>query len=166
MKKEMMWTYLVHLGDCMWGDYEPGDGGRCIKTKPLLFHEPTWFEISNRLKEEGCCNTILIDVGEGVEYESYPEIKAPGTWSKQKLADEMGLDRHYLSRLFRENTGQSIQDYLVTTRLEEAARLLLLGHSVQDAALLCGYEDVSNFSKMFKKKYGKSPANWRNFELH
>jgi len=84
----------------------------------------------------------------------------------QKLADEMGLDRHYLSRLFRENTGQSIQDYLVTTRLEEAARLLLLGHSVQDAALLCGYEDVSNFSKMFKKKYGKSPANWRNFELH
>ena len=89
MASDMMWTYLMHLGDCMWGDYGPGDGGRCIKTEPMLFHEPTWLEISKRLKEEGCCNTILIDIGEGVEYESYPEIKALGTWSKKKLADEI-----------------------------------------------------------------------------
>lgn len=89
MEQNMMWAYVVNLGDCMWGDYWPGDGGRCIKTEPMLFHEPTWIEISERLQKEGCCNTIIFDVGEGVEYDSYPEIKAPGTWSKKKFSDEL-----------------------------------------------------------------------------
>ena len=89
MSKELMWSFLVHLGESMWGDYPPGDGGKCINTNPVRFHEPTWHDISKRLKDEGCCNTILIDLGEGVEYESHPEIKVPGTWSKKKLADEI-----------------------------------------------------------------------------
>lgn len=89
MAKEFIWSYLVHLGECMWGDYGPGDGGKCIKTAPLSFDESTWKDISVRLKESGACNTILIDLGEGVEYESHPEIKAPSSWSKKKLADEI-----------------------------------------------------------------------------
>lgn len=89
MAKELIWSYLVHLGECMWRDYGPGDFGQCIKTEPLSFHEPTWREISALLKEKGCCNTILIDLGEGVEYESHPEIKAPGSWSKQRLSEEI-----------------------------------------------------------------------------
>ncbi len=89
MSKELIWSFLVHLGECMWRDYGPGDFGQCIKTQPLSFHEPTWRDISGMLKEKYCCNTILIDIGEGVEYESHPEIKAPGSWSKIKLADEI-----------------------------------------------------------------------------
>lgn len=89
MAKEMIWSYLVHLGQCMWGEYAPGDGGYCIKTEPLAFHEPTWKEVSQKLKDDGCCNTILIDLGEGVEYESHPEIASPGTWSKKRLSDEI-----------------------------------------------------------------------------
>ena len=57
MSKELMWSFLVHLGESMWGDYPPGDGGKCINTNPVRFHEPTWHDISKRLKDEGCCNT-------------------------------------------------------------------------------------------------------------
>lgn len=89
MSKEMIWSYLVHLGQCIWGDFPSGDGGYCTKTEPLVFHEPTWKEVSQKLKDDGKCNTILIDVGEGVEFESHPEIAAPGTWSKKKLSDEI-----------------------------------------------------------------------------
>ena len=42
---------------------------------------------------------------------------------------------------------------------QEAQRLLLRGCSVQEAATLSGYEDISNFSKMFKKYTGSTPAS-------
>lgn len=77
----------------------------------------------------------------------------------ERIAAELSLDRRYLSRLFKEEMGSSIQEYLIRVRLEEAERLLLRGCSVKEAANLTGYEDVSNFSKMFKKRNGRSPAS-------
>ena len=77
----------------------------------------------------------------------------------EQIAREINLDRRYLSRRFKEETGLSIQEYLIRVRLEEAQRLLLRGCSVQEAAMLSGYEDVSNFSKMFKKHTGRTPAS-------
>lgn len=79
----------------------------------------------------------------------------------EQIAQEMNLDRRYLSWLFKKKTSQTIQQYLINVRLEEAQAHLRQGRSVQEAALLCGYEDVSNFSKMFKRLYGQSPAHWR-----
>ena len=76
----------------------------------------------------------------------------------EQIATQMNLNRRYLSRLFKEKTGQSIQDYLISVRLEEAKHYLMQGHSVKEAAYLVGYDDVSNFSKIFKKRYGQSPA--------
>lgn len=77
----------------------------------------------------------------------------------ERIAAELNLDRRYLSRLFKEKTGVSIQEYLIGVRLEEAERLLRQGCSVKEAAHLTGYEDVSNFSKMFKKRTGKTPIS-------
>ena len=76
-----------------------------------------------------------------------------------QIASELGLDRRYLSRLFKAETGTSIQEYLMRTRLEEAERLLFRGCSVKEAAHLTGYEDESNFSKMFKKHIGRNPSS-------
>lgn len=78
------------------------------------------------------------------------------------IARELNLDRRYLTRLFKEKTGQSVQEYLIRVRMEEADRCLAQGYSVSDAARLCGYEDVPNFSRMYKKHYGISPANRKN----
>ena len=74
------------------------------------------------------------------------------------IAVRLNLDRRYLSRLFKENTGQSIQDYLTQVRLDEAANYLQQGYSVSETAAFCGYENVTNFSRMFKKYHGVSPA--------
>ena len=79
-----------------------------------------------------------------------------------QIAKELNLDRRYLSRLFKEHTGQSIQDYLVSVRMEEAKQLLQSGHSVNESARLAGYEDVSNFSKMFKNYHGYPPATMKH----
>ena len=78
----------------------------------------------------------------------------------EEIADKMNLDRRYLSRIFKEKTGQTVQEYLISVRMEAAKQQLVRGASVNEAAKLSGYEDVCNFSKMFKRLFGVSPGQW------
>ena len=77
----------------------------------------------------------------------------------EQIADQLHLDRRYLARLFKEHTGCTVQEYLIRVRLEAAAGYLRRGLSVTEAAVLSGYSDVSNFSKMFKRHYGIPPVS-------
>lgn len=79
----------------------------------------------------------------------------------EQIAEELNLNRRYLSRVFKQKTGRSIQEYLIFVRMEEAKRRLEEGYSVKETAGLCGYDDVGNFSKMFKQIYGSSPFYWK-----
>lgn len=78
----------------------------------------------------------------------------------EEIADRMNLNRRYLSRLFKARTGKTVQDYLIDVRMSEAKKLLAQNRSVAEAAVLCGYQDVFNFSKMFKRRFGISPRQW------
>ncbi len=82
--------------------------------------------------------------------------------SVEEIAHQMNLDRRYLSRIFKQKTGQTVQEFLISVRMKEAQKLLLQGLSVEQTASLCGYEDTCNFSKMFKRKHGVSPLIWKN----
>jgi len=84
----------------------------------------------------------------------------------EEIAEKMNLDRRYLSRVFKQKMGKSIQEYIISVRMEEAKKLLEKGYSVVESAQLCGYEDVCNFSKMFKKKFSVSPGNWKKISNH
>ena len=77
------------------------------------------------------------------------------------IAKELCLDRRYLVRLFKEHTGCTIQEFLIRVRLEAAMEHLRHGASVKEAAALCGYEDVANFTKMFTRHYGIPPVAGR-----
>jgi AraC-like DNA-binding protein len=79
----------------------------------------------------------------------------------EQLAQLLCLNRRYLGRLFKEHTGRTVQEFLIEARMEAAQRHLRQGSSVAEAARLCGYEDVSNFSKMYKRKTGRSPSEIR-----
>lgn len=80
--------------------------------------------------------------------------------SVESVADTLSLNRRYLSRLFRERYGVTMQEYIVSVRLEAAAKLLSDGYSVGESARLCGYRDQFNFSKMFRRRYGVSPKEY------
>ena len=77
------------------------------------------------------------------------------------IAKKLNLDRTYFSSVFKAETGISPKQYLAKFRLEKAAELLVFGSSVSDAAILCGYPDSVNFSRMFKKHFGVSPMRYR-----
>ena len=79
----------------------------------------------------------------------------------ENIAQMVNLDRRYLSRVFKERVGCSIQEYIIEVRMEQAKQHLESGVNVAQTAQLCGYDDVSNFSKMFKRRYGISPRDWK-----
>ena len=79
----------------------------------------------------------------------------------EDMAQRFGLNRRYLSRIFKERYGESVKEYIVHVRMEKAKGFLSSGHSVSETALLTGYGDVFNFSKMFRKTIGVSPLEYK-----
>ena len=88
----------------------------------------------------------------------------------EQIAQALHLNRCYLSRIFRESTGTSLQTYLTNTRLQEARQLLLKNHTVSQVSAMVGYSDIACFSRAFKSYYKLSPAqylrlDWDNSDL-
>lgn len=79
-----------------------------------------------------------------------------------EIAKTLNLERSYFSTVFKNSVGVSPQEYLNNYRLEKASELLLTGNmSVTDIAFSTGYSGVINFSRMFKRRYGLSPTEYR-----
>lgn len=92
MSKPLKWIYLAHLGYNMWLEPEvdrfgihgqQGWSEHIAASSHLRFEEDYWQELTVQLKDAGC-NTILLDLGEGLCYESHPELAVEGSWSKWK----------------------------------------------------------------------------------
>lgn len=79
------------------------------------------------------------------------------------IAKQLNINRSHLYRVFKENTGRSIEEYLVSTRINEARRLLDdTDFSTSAIANLVGYAHCSTFFKMFKAHTGLTPQEYRN----
>lgn len=77
------------------------------------------------------------------------------------VARSLNLNRSYFSKIFREHTGKSPQQYLVDFRLQKAAELLTTRMlPTGEVARRVGYTDVFNFSRMFRRRYGVSPSHY------
>ena len=81
--------------------------------------------------------------------------------SVEHIAATIGLDRRYLSQQFKLKTGFTIQGYILHTRLRAAKQYLAQGSSVAEAASLSGFNDISNFSKMFMREEDVNPLQWK-----
>ena len=93
MSNKFMWTYLIHLSTHMWVDEH--------------FHGHSWFTVTSQpysetnnvdlkiwddtVKYLAECryNTLIIDLGDAVKYESHPEICAPDAWDKDFLKKKL-----------------------------------------------------------------------------
>ena len=87
--------------------------------------------------------------------------------SLEQIAHNMYLSPVYISKIFKEETGESPINYLIKIRLEKARDILLKSNdnSIKSIANQVGYDDVYHFSKLFKKYYGISPLYYRKREL-
>ena len=94
---------------------------------------------------------------------SYIQLKYAEPIKIEHIAFSCGLNRSYLTRLFKNATGYSLQEYLLVYRMKIASRLLLeTDLAIQDIANKVGYSDAFTFTKAFKRHTGKSPSAFRH----
>lgn len=79
--------------------------------------------------------------------------------SVEAIASGVNLDRRYLSRIFKRDTGKTLREYITEVRLAHATMLLGEGYSVRETASLIGYADQFSFSKAYKKAFNKPPKS-------
>lgn len=80
----------------------------------------------------------------------------------EELAQVSGMSPRYFCRVFRNMTGRTPIDYVNYYRIETASQMLITtGESITEIALNCGFNDMSYFSKTFKKLKGMSPSKFR-----
>ena len=82
--------------------------------------------------------------------------------SLKSLAAQCYISPSYLSNVFKQETGQTLTDYISSRRMERAARLLLTTNArVAVVAEKVGILDVNYFTKMFKSATGQTPTHYR-----
>jgi len=82
--------------------------------------------------------------------------------SLDQMADKFNFSPKYISCLVKNEVGQGFSDFLLSLRMKAAIELL--GRTRQDVkaiALSVGYEDQQYFHRVFKKKTGKTPVQFR-----
>ena len=78
------------------------------------------------------------------------------------LSETVYISKHYLSHLFKEQTGVSPIKYLTSKRMEKACELLTeTEQPVSEISKAVGYENPLYFSQVFKRVYGISPVKYR-----
>ena len=81
--------------------------------------------------------------------------------SIEGFADEFGVSASYLSRKFKEATGQKYLDFLNKYRVQQAVGLLETGkYKVYEVSDMTGFSDYKYFSTVFKKYSGSSPSDF------
>ncbi len=78
------------------------------------------------------------------------------------LAQMVGMSPVAFSRFFKLRTGKSLSDYIIDIRLGYASRFLAdSGKSIAEICYECGFNNLSNFNRIFKKKKDCSPKEFR-----
>jgi AraC-like DNA-binding protein len=80
----------------------------------------------------------------------------------EELANIIGMTPVALSRFFKLRTGKTVSDYIIDIRLGNATRLLVdTTNSIAEICYDCGYNNLSNFNRIFKKRKECSPKEFR-----
>jgi len=79
-----------------------------------------------------------------------------------QLAAMVGMTDVSFSRFFKLRTGKNLSDYIIDIRLGFASRLLVDSTmSIAEICYECGFNNLSNFNRIFKKKKACSPKEFR-----
>lgn len=147
------------LKDCILGmirhnHSSPADTFYCLS---MLYLFLSTIACSNQAEPSSGDTNLYVD--QAIAYIS-SHISEP--LQADAVARYVGLNRSYLSTLFKKHTGLSPLKYIQKFRLTKAQHLLESSRlSVAAIAYSCGYRQPESFIKIFRRQYGMSPAAYR-----
>ncbi|MGN0165536.1 MAG: AraC family transcriptional regulator [Lachnospiraceae bacterium] len=96
------------------------------------------------------------------EIKSYIDNNYTDKITLEELSEKFFISKFYLTRLFKDQFGTSINNYLLQTRITHAKKLLrFTDKSIEEVGMECGIEPLYYFSRIFKKVEGVSPSVYR-----
>lgn len=99
---------------------------------------------------------LVLDVANYIHHHLSEPIRT------EEIAKALYISRPYLSAKFREETGETLTDFILKEKTEEAKRLLRYSEKTATSiASYLGFSSQSHFSRVFKKYTGKTPAEYR-----
>ena len=82
--------------------------------------------------------------------------------SLNSIAEQFYMNKCYLSRIFKEITGFTVNGYLHARRIQKARSLLIQNSmNISEVSEAAGYENLTYFERVFKKHTGMSPLEYR-----
>lgn len=91
---------------------------------------------------------------------TYIRRNLSGTITLEAISDSVGVSKYHLSRQFKSFTGKTVIDTVNLIRCTEAKRLIEGGMRISAAAAACGYENLSYFTRTFKKLFHALPSSF------
>ncbi|WP_160679755.1 AraC family transcriptional regulator [Clostridium sp. C8-1-8] len=95
----------------------------------------------------------------------YIEDNITESLTLEKIAKAIGYSTYHFSRMFKEEMGVSVMEYVKDRRLLRATEDIILGEKILEVAIKYGYETNNGFTKAFRKKYGFSPVVIKAFGI-
>jgi AraC-like DNA-binding protein len=143
--------HLLHELSNVWLEKQPGDAIKIRGLFLLVLHR--FLELIVYNKDSTAMDFRVAKVTRYLAAHYAERI------SVRKMADMVGLNTHYFGTLFHQETGLSLNRYLIRTRVRKAENLLTSGeYKVGDAAEVCGFTDATHFYKQFKEIMGYAPS--------
>lgn len=145
-------------GESLWGAISECES--IYELQELLLHriEDLFSRIQNR--SENHSTVYLIKEFIAGHYQDE-------TLSIKDISEYVFLSSSYICTLFKNETGQTLNQYLTDFRISKAKTLLTdPRYKITDISTRVGYSDGNYFGKTFKKLVGMSPSEYREQELH
>lgn len=132
----------------------------CVSFKELL-------TVTFRMLEDGWKKCIEIRRGNMVkpikQIQQYMEEHYMEQITQSYLAEMAGMSDSYFSKLFKEECGEGYSEYLIDIRLGKSKKLLMdTNLTIKEIAHQVGYPDEKYYSRLFQKKVGIKPKDFRN----
>ncbi len=98
-----------------------------------------------------------------LKVKNYIELHYREELRLSQLSSLAGMTDSAFSRFFKQRTGKTLNEYVVDIRLGHATRLLVdTTHAVSEICYETGFNTICNFNRLFKKRKGCSPTEFRN----
>ena len=120
-------------------------------------------KIARKICSENVKTIILNNAGNGMyKILHYIDLHFTEDISINILCNLFNMSQSSLSHEFRKYSNKSVYEYILYKRIIKAKELLITDSSLTQIALDCGFNDYSNFLRVFKKFSGCSPKEYKN----
>ena len=83
--------------------------------------------------------------------------------SLEDVGEQVGMSASSVSRFFKKRTRHNFWDYLNGFRIDRAAQMMIeTEHTISEISYACGFNNSSNFNRVFRERIGTTPSDYRN----